>query len=52
MDVTLPSGVVIRDVPAGTDKSEIKARALAAGLATEQDFFEQQPAIEQEYTIP
>lgn len=38
MDVTLPSGVVIRGVPEGTTKDQIKAKALASGLATEQDF--------------
>jgi len=38
MDVTLPSGVVINGVPDGTSKEEIKRKAIAAGLATEQDF--------------
>jgi len=38
VDITLPSGKVIRGVPAGTSKQEIKRRAIAAGFATEQDF--------------
>jgi hypothetical protein len=40
MDVRLPSGVVIRGVPEGTSKEEIKQKAIAAGLATESDFGE------------
>lgn len=38
MDVELPNGVVIEDVPDGTSKEEIKRKAISAGLATEADF--------------
>ena len=38
MDVRLPSGTVIRGVPEGTSKEDIKAKAISAGLATEADF--------------
>lgn len=38
MDVTLPNGAVIRGVPEGTPKDQIKAKAIAAGLATDADF--------------
>lgn len=38
MDVKLPNGKVIRGVPEGTPKEQIQAKAIASGLATEQDF--------------
>lgn len=38
MEVELPNGVVIEDVPEGTTKEQIKAQAISAGLATEADF--------------
>ena len=38
MDIELPNGVVIKDIPEGTPKSQIMAKAIKAGLATEQDF--------------
>lgn len=38
MDVKLPNGNVIRGVPEGTPKEQIQAKAIASGLATEQDF--------------
>ena len=38
MDVQLPSGVVIQNVPEGTSKEDIKAKAISSGLATEEDF--------------
>jgi hypothetical protein len=38
MDVTLPNGVVIRGVPQGTTKEQIKERAIRSGMATEADF--------------
>jgi cell pole-organizing protein PopZ len=38
MDVTLPNGTVLRGVPEGTSKEEVKAKAIRAGLATEADF--------------
>lgn len=47
MDVTLPSGVVIRGVPEGTSKEAIKAKAIAAGLATEADFGVPEPSPQQ-----
>lgn len=37
-DVRLPNGTIIKGVPEGTTKEQIKAKAIAAGLATEQDF--------------
>lgn len=43
MDVELPNGVVIEGVPEGTSKEAVKAKAIAAGYATEADFGEQQP---------
>lgn len=47
MDVRLPSGVLLRGVPEGTSKDEIKRKAIAAGLATEADFGVQEPAPQQ-----
>lgn len=38
MNVTLPNGKVIKNVPAGTTKEQVKQKAIAAGLATEDDF--------------
>lgn len=38
MDVTLPNGVVLKGVPEGTTKEQIKTKAIRAGLATEADF--------------
>lgn len=38
MDVTLPNGVVIENVPETATKEEIKRKAIAAGLAKETDF--------------
>lgn len=38
MDVRLPSGVLLKGIPEGTSKDEIKAKAIKAGLATEADF--------------
>lgn len=48
MDVTLPNGTVIKGVPEGTSKEEIKAKAISAGLAQESDF----PAVEQPESPP
>lgn len=42
-DVKLPNGKIIKGVPAGATKEEIKAKAIASGLATEQDFIVQKP---------
>lgn len=38
MDVTLPSGHVIRGIPDGTPKDVIRQKAIQAGLAKESDF--------------
>lgn len=38
MDVRLPSGVLLKGIPEGTSKDEIKAKAIKAGMATEADF--------------
>lgn len=38
MNVTLPNGKKIRNVPEGTPKLEIAQKAIAAGLATAEDF--------------
>lgn len=37
-DIRLPNGHIYRNVPVGTGKDVIKARAIADGVATEQDF--------------
>lgn len=42
MDVRLPNGKVIRGVPEGTPKAEIMRKAIAAGIASESDFPQQQ----------
>jgi hypothetical protein len=47
MDVRLPSGVVLRNVPEGTSKDEIRARAIRNGLATAADFGETSAAAAQ-----
>lgn len=38
MDVKLPNGKVIKNVPEGTTKEQVKQKAIAAGIATESDF--------------
>ncbi|MCP3999403.1 MAG: hypothetical protein GY727_00615 [Gammaproteobacteria bacterium] len=38
MDIELPSGKIITGVPEGTSKEEIMKKAIAAGLATPEDF--------------
>lgn len=38
MDVRLPNGRVIKNVPEGTTQEEIQQRAIQAGLATPRDF--------------
>jgi hypothetical protein len=47
MDVRLPSGVVLRNVPEGTSKDEIRARAIRNGLASAADFGETSAAAAQ-----
>jgi hypothetical protein len=38
MNVTLPNGKVIRNVPEGTTKQQIMQKAISAGLASDADF--------------
>ena len=38
MDVKLPNGKIIKNVPEGTTKEQVKQKAIAAGIATESDF--------------
>lgn len=39
-DIRLPNGAIFRNVPVGTGMDVIKAKAIADGLATEQDFLQ------------
>ncbi len=51
MDVRLPSGALLKGIPDGTSKDEIKSKAIKAGLATEADFgapAQPAPTIEQQ----
>ena len=45
MDVKLPNGNIIKGVPDGTSKDDVKMKAIAAGLATEADFGEENNVI-------
>jgi len=38
MNVTLPNGKIIRGVPEGTSKDQIRQKAISSGLATAEDF--------------
>lgn len=38
MDVKLPNGKIIKNVPEGTTKEQVKQKAIASGIATESDF--------------
>ena len=38
MDIELPNGVVIQDVPEGATKAQIMQKAISAGLAKPSDF--------------
>ena len=38
MDIELPNGTVIQDVPEGTTKDQVMAKAIKAGLAKAEDF--------------
>lgn len=40
MDVKLPNGTIIKNVPEGTGKEAVKQKAIAAGLAKPEDFGE------------
>jgi len=46
MDVTLPNGTVIEDVPEGMSKADIYEKAIRNGLATPEDFGEYRPTVE------
>ena len=43
MDIELPNGTVIQDIPEGTTKGQVMAKAIRAGLATPADFGIQMP---------
>jgi len=43
MDIELPNGTVIQDIPEGTTKGQVMAKAIKAGLATPADFGIQMP---------
>ena len=43
MDIELPNGVVIKDVPEGTTKAQIMEKAIRNGLAKPEDFKMPQP---------
>lgn len=54
MDIELPNGVVIQDIPEGTSKSQIMDKAIKSGLATPEDFgmVQQQPTQVASYKEP
>jgi len=43
MDVTLPNGKVIKGVPEGTSKDQIREKAISSGMATDEDFGQPAP---------
>jgi hypothetical protein len=45
VNVTLPNGVVLKDVPDGTSREDIKRKAIAGGFAKAEDFGDQTPAM-------
>ena len=45
MNVTLPNGKIISNVPDGTPKEAIMAKAISSGLAVESDFGVQQEVV-------
>lgn len=47
MDVRLPNGVLIQNVPEGATKDEIRAKAIRSGLAKPEDFGETSAAVAQ-----
>ena len=47
MDVRLPNGVMMNNVPEGTSKDEIRATAIRNGIATAADFGESSEAAAQ-----
>lgn len=46
MDVRLPNGKLIKNVPEGTSKEEIQFKAVSSGLANEADFQPKQPVYD------
>jgi hypothetical protein len=52
MNVTLPNGKTIRNVPEGTSKDAIMAKAISAGLATQEDFGQPTPEAPQPEVAP
>jgi hypothetical protein len=48
MDIELPNGTVIQDIPEGTTKGQVMAKAIKAGLATPADFGIQMPTAQPE----
>lgn len=42
-DIRLPSGKIIKNVPEGVSKEQIKQKLISSGVATEADFLPQQP---------
>jgi len=46
MDIELPNGVVIKDVPEGTTKAQIMEKAIRNGLAKPEDFAVSQPQLQ------
>lgn len=52
MNVTLPNGKVINGVPEGTTKEQIKAKAIASGIATAEDFGEKSSSSVNENIVP
>ena len=47
IDVTLPNGTVIEDVPADTSQEVLKDLAISSGFATAEDFATPEPAPEE-----
>jgi hypothetical protein len=38
MDIRLPNGVLVKNIPDGTSREEVMAKAISSGLATAEDF--------------
>jgi hypothetical protein len=52
MDIELPNGTVIQDIPEGTTKGQVMAKAIRAGLATPADFGIQMPTQPEKPSMP
>lgn len=50
MDIELPNGVVIKDIPEGTSKEQIMQKAIKNGLATAEDF-KMSSALVQDFSL-